>query len=46
VDFGADSVMKVNPATGVRTLVSDNATPAGQPDLAFPWGILARPRFP
>ncbi len=33
------SVIRVDPATGVRTLVSDNATPAGGPQFSQPQGI-------
>ena len=36
---------RVNPTTGVRTLVSDNLTPAGAPNFDYTWGIIAKTRF-
>jgi sugar lactone lactonase YvrE len=33
------SVIRVDPKTGVRTLISDNTTPAGGPDFSEPQGI-------
>ncbi len=33
------AVIRVNPYTGVRTLVSSNAAPVGGPDLKAPYGI-------
>jgi hypothetical protein len=33
------AVIRVDPSTGVRTLVSSNSAPAGGPDLVAPYGI-------
>jgi sugar lactone lactonase YvrE len=36
-------VIRVNPLTGARSLVSRNASPAGAPDFAWPWGLTLDP---
>jgi sugar lactone lactonase YvrE len=33
------SVVRVDRVTGARTLVSSNTSPAGGPDLVYPWGM-------
>lgn len=41
---GSAAVLRVDPATGARTTVSDNASP-GTPNFStWPWGIAARAR--
>ena len=37
--FPGGSVVRVNPVTGARTLLSDNASPAGGPNFVAPWGM-------
>jgi hypothetical protein len=32
-------IIRVDPVTGARTLVSKNTSPPGGPDFVFPWGI-------
>jgi sugar lactone lactonase YvrE len=33
------SIIRIDPTTGARTLVSSNTAPAGGPDLVHPWGL-------
>ena len=37
---GGGGVIRVNPVTGARTTVSENASPAGGPAFEAPWGII------
>ena len=36
------SVIHVDPDTGERTIVSDDAAPVGAPEFAWPWGIAVK----
>ncbi|HWA71120.1 MAG TPA: hypothetical protein VG937_02230 [Polyangiaceae bacterium] len=38
-DTATDAVFRVNATTGVRTVVSDSATPVGLPNFAYNYGI-------
>ena len=37
---GGGGVIRVNPASGARTTVTENATPPGPPAFDAPWGII------
>jgi hypothetical protein len=41
--FTGGGVIRVDPVTGVRTTVSENATPAGGPGFAGPFGLVFVP---
>jgi sugar lactone lactonase YvrE len=43
-DIVAQAVLRIDPTTGVRTVLSDNTT--GHPGLVWPWGIAARAAYP
>jgi hypothetical protein len=40
---GGGGVIRVDPVTGARTTVSENANPSGGPSFDAPWGILTLP---
>jgi hypothetical protein len=42
---GTGGVISVNASTGVRTLLSENANPAGAPNFEEPWGIIVVPNI-
>jgi hypothetical protein len=43
---GGGGIIRVDPATGVRSALSENAAPAGGPVFVDPWGLAVEPETP